>query len=97
MPQKDAGELTVARHRTLMEAQTDREMVGLHIDSGTCFGFNATAYRVWQLIEQPTTLSQLCRTLSGEFDIDPATCALDVHAMLKQLAQDGLVTLSSEA
>lgn len=84
----------VSRHGALMEAEVDGEMVGLHVESGTCYGFNGTAYRIWQLVEQPLRLSQLCAALSEEFEVDPATCEADVRLLLDDLGADGLVTLS---
>jgi len=91
----EMADIIVARGIGIMEAEVDGEMVGLHVDSGVCYGFNPTAYRIWQLIEQPTALSQLCATLTTEFAIDKATCEQDVRALLDDLARDGLVTQSA--
>lgn len=90
----DAKRIEVRRGDGLLEAEVDGEMVGLHVDNGTCYGFNGTAYRIWQLIEQPRTLADLCATLAGEFAVDPAACEGDVRALLDDLARDRLVTLT---
>ena len=84
----------VSRAGALMEAEVDGEMVGLHIESGTCYGFNGTAYRIWQLAEQPVRLSQLCASLSDEYDVPPEACEADVRLLLDELGKSGLVTLS---
>lgn len=94
MKQRDAYDPLISRCSGLMEAEVDTEMVGLHIESGTCYGFNRTAYRIWQLVGQPVRLSQLCAMLSQEFEVDPATCEHEIHLLLKGLEEDGLVTLS---
>lgn len=94
MEQIDARELLVRRGSGLLEAEVDGEMVGLHIDNGTCYGFNGTAYRIWQLIEQPKTLAELCVTLAGEFKVSLGECEGDVRVLLDDLARDGLVTLA---
>ena len=90
----NATDLVIGRGSPLMEAEVDGEMVGLHIESGTCYGFNGTAYRIWQLVEQPRSLTALCEALAQEFDVDPATCRSDVTGLIDELAQDGLLTLS---
>lgn len=90
-----AGDLIVARGSKLMEAQTGPEMVGLDVESGTCYGFNSTAYRIWQLIAEPMPLGELCSRLSEEFEVDPDICESDVRTLLDELAQDGVITLSS--
>ncbi|MES2495928.1 MAG: PqqD family protein [Pseudomonadota bacterium] len=94
MPDTRTTDLTIRRGDGLLEAQVDGEMVALHIDNGTCYGFNGTAYRIWQLIEQPTTLSQLCAQLAAEFAVEPAACRDDVRAVLEDLAADRLVVLT---
>ncbi len=87
------NDMLVSRGAGLIEAQVDNEIVGLHVQNGTCYSFNPTATRIWQLIEQPRMLADICATLGAEFNVDPATCEADVRAMLDDLAADGLVKL----
>nr|WP_294811060.1 PqqD family protein [uncultured Sphingomonas sp.] len=84
----------VNRTGSLMEAEVHGEMVALHVESGTCFAFNGTAYRVWQLSARPLRLSELCAALGDEFHVDSATCEGDVRDLLAELSRDGLMTLS---
>jgi hypothetical protein len=84
----------ISRNCSLMEAEVDGEMVALHVETGVCLGFNGTAYRVWQLSEPPIRLSELCATLTRQFDVDAAICERDVRDLLGQLARDGLMTLA---
>ena len=86
--------MLVSRGAGLIEAEVDDEIVGLHIENGSCYGFNPTAARVWKLIEQPKTLAELCAALAAEFRVEPARCEADVRALLDDLASDGLVKLS---
>ena len=83
----------VRRRAKLLEAAIDDELVGLKVDSGTCYGFNGTATRVWALIEQPRRLSELRDALLAEYQVDNATCEGQLRALLAELAEDGLVTL----
>ena len=78
----------------MIEAEVDGELLGLHIDMGTCYGFNPTATRVWALIETPQTVSALCETLSAEFEVEPEDARPDVEALLEELEREGLVDLS---
>jgi hypothetical protein len=91
----DTNDPLISRGSTLMEAEVDQEMVGLQVESGTCYGFNRTAYRIWQIVEQPLRLSQLCTTLSQEFEVDAAICERDIRPLLDELRDDGLLTMSN--
>lgn len=93
----DMQDVRVSRRDGLLEAEVDGELIGLHIDNGTCYGFNLTATRVWALIEQPTTVGALCEQLTRDYDVPPDRCRSEVSALLKELETDGLVTLEPVA
>lgn len=88
-----ASDMMVSRGAGLIEADVEGEIVGLHVENGSFYRFNATAARIWRLIETPRTLADLCEALVGEFRIDPATCEAEVRTLLDNLAADGLVKL----
>lgn len=83
----------VLRRPGLLETEVDGELVGLHVGNGTCYGFNATATRIWSMIESPMRVSALRDALTGEFDVDPATCEAELMELLRELEADGLVEL----
>ncbi|HEX6377302.1 MAG TPA: PqqD family protein [Allosphingosinicella sp.] len=88
-----AEDLLVERRGEMIETEVDGELVALHVDNGTCYGFNSTATRIWALIEQPRRLSELTEALVREFDVDPATCEAQLKELLDELAADGLVEI----
>ena len=90
-------ELIVSRRAELIETEVDGELVALHIDNGTCYGFNGTATRIWALIEQPKRLSELREQLTREFDVDPEVCERQLDELLKELEADGLVEVAASA
>lgn len=83
----------VTRRGELLTAMVNEDLVGLDLDGGAYFSFNATAQRVWALIEQPCSVTSICNQLREEFDVEPDPCAVEVLALLRQLESDGLVTL----
>jgi Coenzyme PQQ synthesis protein D (PqqD) len=85
----------VRRRAELLEAEVDGELVALHVDRGTCYGFNSTATKVWALIEQPKRLSQLQDELLAEYDIDPETCRRQLNELLAELEADELVEIEA--
>lgn len=89
------SDLVVSRGKALMEAEVDGEMVALHVESGHCYGFNGTAYRIWQMVETPRSLTDLCQALSQEFAVDPGTCRTEIRPVLDDLATQGLIRLST--
>jgi len=86
----------VHRREGLIEAEVDGELVALHVDNGTCYGFNVTATQIWAMIAEPKRMSELTQALAAEFDVDPQTCAAEVHDLLKDLEADGLVEMRQD-
>jgi hypothetical protein len=87
------GDLIVRRREGLIHTEVDGELVALHIGNGACYGFNATATRIWAMIETPKRLSELQRELLDEYEVDPETCRSELIEMLEGLRQDGLIDL----
>jgi len=87
----------VHRRSQLIEAEVDGELVALHVDSGTCYGFNGTATRVWGLIAEPKSLADLRATLLAEYDVNPELCDRQLRELLDELHRDGLIEIKPAA
>jgi hypothetical protein len=86
----------VSRREGLVEAEVDGEIVALHVDNGTCYGFNNTATAVWKLLDRPRRLNEICEALAGEFEVPADQCESEVLALLEDLQGDGLVDLKRD-
>lgn len=84
----------VTRLEPLVEAAVDDELMGLSINRGLCFGFNATATDLWWMLATPQTLGALCDAMTASHAVDRATCAADLAAVLRDMARQGLVSLT---
>jgi len=60
-------------------------------DLESIFTLNPVASRIWELLERPTTTSQLVATIVQEFDVSPADAAGDVSEFLDSLRAAGLI------
>ncbi len=56
-----------------------------------CYGMESVARRVWELLESPQTVAELCDKLLQEYDIDPEECRKDVVSFVNDLAAEGLI------
>lgn len=79
------------RSDAVLDNELDGEVVMLSIDSGKYFGFDASGTAVWELLDEPRSLEQVCTTLTERFDVDMETCRRDVAAFMEQLVADGTV------
>lgn len=89
------SDYSIRRANKLLESRIDDDLVALDVDQGACYGFNATAARVWALIEQPRRLSEICQLLLGEYHVEAETCDRELRVLLARLEQDGLVAMEA--
>lgn len=73
---------------------TGDEAVLLDLASEQYFGLNAVGVRVWQLLAENPSMESVFRVVSAEYDVAPAQLERDVLALLKQLSDAGLVSLT---
>lgn len=76
----------------LVTTSIDGELVGMSVEQGVCYGFDAVATRLWELLASPCTLDALCAQLVAEFEVEGAACRSDVLAFLGELHGEGLIS-----
>lgn len=81
----------IRRARNLHEATFGEELVALDVAGGAYFTFNETGRRVWELLDQPRSVEQLCALLADEFDADVEQARAGVEPLIATLIAEGLV------
>lgn len=74
-----------------MSSDLGGETVILHMGSGVYFGLDEVGTRVWALIQQPRAVAEVCRKLLEEFDVELHRCQVSVLALLREMADAGLI------
>ena len=80
----------VVREAEVFCAEIDEEIVMMSQDLDSYCGINEIGSRIWQLIESPVLVSDLCGILLDEFEVDPEVCEREVTTFLSQLVSEGL-------
>ncbi|MEP7359732.1 MAG: PqqD family protein [Anaerolineales bacterium] len=69
----------------------DDELLAIDGESGFCYSLNEVAGRVWQAIETPAALRDVCLQLAPQYAVDPATFQQDVTELVHKLLEYGLL------
>jgi hypothetical protein len=72
------------------------EAVILDVKSGVYYGLNEVGARLWNLIQQPKTVSEIRDAIVAEYEIEPELCDRDLKALLQQLEASGLIEVRNE-
>jgi hypothetical protein len=67
------------------------ELVMFNFEAGKYFGVNAVGAAVWERIEQPARVADICADLEQKFAVSSEQCASGVLKFLRSLEERGLV------
>jgi len=73
------------------------ETVLLSMRSAIYYGLDEVASRIWELVREPTRVSEVRDAITREYDVDPERCEADVLAFLRALADKGLIEVADGA
>ena len=73
------------------------EAVVLDLNQGMYFGLDPMGTFIWQLIQEPTEVTEVCAAVLGRYKVEPERCERDVLAFLNDLASEGLITVEPES
>ena len=73
------------------------EMVLLNLDSGEYFGLNDTGTRVWELLVDGRSRSEVADRLAEEFAVETDVASGHVTALCEELIQAGLLSTAEES
>ena len=74
-------------------SRVEDEVVLMSMRAGTLFGLGAVGSEIWNLIEAPCRVGDICAALVRDFDVDAATCEREVLDFLETLVARELVRI----
>lgn len=80
----------VVRTAGLLTAPVDDEIVILNVSRDNYVGLNAIGRAVWDLIEQPCEVAELCKNLSRAFSATPERIAVDLLPFVAEMTDEGI-------
>jgi hypothetical protein len=81
----------LVRNDDLPSAPVENEIIFLNLVRDNYLALDEIGRRIWELLETPHSVEELCRQLNVEFDAEPERIASDVLPFLEDLRNEGLV------
>ena len=67
----------------------------VNMSSGGCFELNRIGFEIWMVLQQKTTISDICEALAGRYPVPGEVLRSDVQDLLDSLVRAGLVEVSA--
>jgi antitoxin component of MazEF toxin-antitoxin module len=96
-PQSIAGNSVVVAIPDQVSCDLGGEEVILSLKNGIYYGLDPVGTRIWALLQQPRTVTEVLDALLERYDVEPARCERDLLALLEEMAAEGLIEVRDEA
>jgi hypothetical protein len=72
----------------------DEEVAVLNVDRALYFGLQGVGAHIWDRLETPRSLSQICDDVVAHFDVSPELCRNDVSSFIHAMWTAGLIEIA---
>ena len=83
----------IVRTGDLLTTEVDDEIVAMSVANGAVYTFDAVTVDIWNRLETPCALEDLCAALVQRYEVDEAECRDAVVDVLNILHAEGLVDI----
>jgi len=77
-----------------LSADLKDEAVILNLTNGVYCGLNQVGARIWELIQEPTTIAAVRDKIIEEYEVEADRCEQDLLALLGELKAQGLIQVT---
>jgi hypothetical protein len=85
----------VSRNDRLAAQRLDDEIVMANLETGEYYGLESCGRRIWELLSQPTSVTNICAQLMKEYSVEPSQCEQEAMAFIDELFREGLIHLDN--
>ena len=86
----------VAASNEQISADLGDEAVILGVRTGSYYGFDQVGLFIWNLLQAPQTVADICDAVLQEYEVERAACEQDLLAFLDDLAAKSLIQVVDE-
>ena len=80
----------------VMARKVGEETVVLNLESGIYFGLDSVGTRIWELLTEGNSFTEICDTMTEEFNVDRDTLEEDVKELVRTLKDKGLICINEK-
>jgi hypothetical protein len=71
----------------------NEEVAVLNVDRALYFGMKGVAAHIWDELQEPRSVAEICDGVMAQFDVAPEVCRADVSRFVLSMRDAGLVEL----
>lgn len=79
------------RTTDVLASDVDGELVMMDVKSGSYFNLDRVGTDIWNRLEAPLSLGELCAALEQSYEAETETIARDTRAFVETMLENGLL------
>jgi hypothetical protein len=83
----------VRRASTVISCKISEEVAVLDLKQSVYYGLKGVGAQIWDALEQPRSVAELCSAVEAQFDVAPGDCKKDVLQFLVSISEAGLIEI----
>jgi hypothetical protein len=85
------GSTVLKKTTQQVSCNLNEEVAILDLDKSLYFGLEGVGAHIWQILEKPCSVSDICTAVTDHFEVSAEQCKNDVLLFLNSLQAAGLV------
>lgn len=81
----------ISKNTGIISSKMDNDVVMMSIEKGNYYGLNEVGAEIWEILDEPLTVTALCDKLMAKFEVAQEQCEKEVIAYLDKLLIEGLI------
>lgn len=82
---------TWKRNEEILHSAVGEEIILMSIENNFYYGLDSIASRIWELLQEPLSLFDICKILQNEYEVDQTTCEKETFELLNSFRERNLV------
>jgi len=71
----------------------NEEVAILNLDRALYFGLKGVAAHIWDMLQEPRSVAEICNDVTAQFDVASDVCRADVSRFVLSMRDAGLVEI----
>ena len=79
------------RDKDTISGRLQDEIVMMDVYKGKYYALSPVATSIWEILDKPSNLDQICEALQNEYDVNPEQCKAETEECIKKMLKLNLI------
>lgn len=80
-----------------VSCRLEGEIAILSLSNGVYYGLDQIGAQVWDLLQEPKSVREICDVIVQEYEVEPDCCRKDLLELLGRLQVEGLIEVRGDS